>query len=255
MYYNEKKIETRCLPTSEVRIDDTASPKIIGYAAKFDTWADIGGWFRESVKKGAFAKTIKENDIRALWNHNADYVLGRNKAGTLRLSEDSKGLEYEIKPPKTSWANDLMESMRRNDVTQSSFGFTVNKQDINYETDERVLLDVTLFDISPVTYPAYPTTTADVRAAFQKEKPPTPPPVPPEWEAMDKIIEKVKAGEELTEEEIRCLTAYIPSLSIPPAKQIEIDSVPPAKQTDTNTRKDKFAELYIRAEMLVPSIN
>ena len=74
MYFKTNEIERRCLSKSEVRIDEDApNPKITGYAAVFNTWADIGGWFKESIKPGAFAKTIKENDVRALKNHNEDH--------------------------------------------------------------------------------------------------------------------------------------------------------------------------------------
>ena len=97
MYYDDEKLERRCLKAAEFRVDEE-EPKITGYAALFNTWTDIGGWFRESIRPGAFAKTVKENDIRALWNHDANYVLGRNKAGSLKLREDSTGLAVEINP-------------------------------------------------------------------------------------------------------------------------------------------------------------
>ena len=168
------EIERRCLQRSELRVAGDASPKITGYAAVFDTWADIGGWFRESIKAGAFAKTIQEADVRALWNHDQNYVLGRNKAGTLRLHEDSKGLAVEIDPVQTTWAADLMTSMKRGDVNQMSFGFEMIRQEVNYEKDERTLLEVKLYDVSVVTMPAYPTTTAQVRSMFKREPPAVP---------------------------------------------------------------------------------
>jgi HK97 family phage prohead protease len=252
MYVKIDEMERRCLPTSEVRLDGETAPKITGYAAVFGVFADIGGLFREQVQKGAFTKTLKEADVRALWNHNPDYVLGRNKAGTLKLWEDSKGLSYEIDPPSTAWANDLITSVKRGDVNQSSFGFSVNKQEVNYEKDERTLVDVTLYDVSLVCFPAYPTTTAQVRSLFQHE----PPPDPPQWEELDQIISKIKAGEPLTDDEIRAITAYIPNLSVPPAKHTETPPEPPRKALPEDTRKgDKWTELYIRAEMQIPSKN
>lgn len=167
MYFKGEDIERRCLPTAELRIGGTETvPQITGYAAVFNTWADIGGWFRESIKPGAFAKTIKEADIRALMNHDENYVLGRNKSGTLRLKEDSKGLAVEIDPVPATWADDLILSMRRGDMNQMSFGFQVNKAENNFEKEERILVDVTLFDVSVVTFPAYPTTSAQVRSLF-----------------------------------------------------------------------------------------
>lgn len=241
MYYDLGKMETRCLKTAELRLDDTSSPKITGYAAVFDTWADIGGWFRESIRKGAFTRTIKEADVRALMNHNENYVLGRNKAGTLRLKEDSKGLAVEIDPAPTSWANDLLVSMKRGDVSQMSFGFTVNEQEVNYERDERVLTDVTLFDVSVVTYPAYPTTSAQVRSLFKaKEKKED----DLKWDEFDIISGKIKSGEVLTEEEVRKLMTYLPS--VPPAKQTEPET-PPAKQV-IPVKRDKYMELLTKIE-------
>jgi len=255
MYIKQDEMERRCLPTAEIRLDGETAPKITGYAAVFDVWADIGGWFREKIKRGAFAKTIKEADIRALMNHNENYVLGRNKAGTLKLREDDKGLAVEIDPVPATWADDLLKSMRRGDVNQMSFGFQVNKAENDYDKDERILTDVTLFDVSIVTFPAYPTTSAQVRSAFQKHDSP-PPPEPPKWEELDRITNKIKAGEPLTEEELRVITTYIPSLTVPPAKHTETPPEPPAKHSTDDTRKgDKWTELYIKAEMQIPTTN
>ena len=239
MYYKTEDVERRCLPTAEIRIDGETAPKITGYAAVFNTWADIGGWFKESIKPGAFAKTIKESDVRALMNHNENYVLGRNKAGTLKLGEDSKGLAVEIDPVPATWADDLLKSMRRGDVSQMSFGFQVNKSEVDYEKDERILTDVTLFDVSVVTFPAYPTTSAQVRSAFQKEQKKE----LPKWEELDRITNKIKAGEPLTEEELRVMAAYIPNLSDPARKPIGDGDDPARKPIVADTRqKDKWME-------------
>lgn len=255
MYIKFDEMERRCLPKAELRLsDDAKSPKITGYAAVFNSWADIGGWFRESIRPGAFAKTIRENDIRALMNHNENYVLGRNKAGTLTLREDSKGLAVEIDPVPATWANDLLTSMKRGDVNQMSFGFQVNKAENDFDKDERVLVDVTLFDVSIVTFPAYPTTSAQVRSAFQHKE------VkfvePQKWEELDRITAKIKAGEELTEEERRVLATHIPNLSPPAASHAETVTPPAASHAVTDTRKgDKWMELYIKAERQIPSTN
>lgn len=237
MYVKQDEMERRCLPTSELRIADD-SPKITGYAAVFNTWADIGGWFRESIKPGAFRKTIKEADVRALWNHDPNYVLGRNKAGTLRLREDAKGLAVEIDPVDSMWANDLVKSMKRGDVSQMSFGFTVNKEEIDPVKDERVLTDVTLFDVSVVTYPAYPTTSAQVRSLFHKEPPAAPAVDSPGFSELDRIVKKMKAGEELTEEELRVMSTYVPSLSAPVANHAGNAPAPAASHAEADTRKD-----------------
>ena len=242
MYIKQDEMERRCLPKAQLRLEGDTTPKIVGYAAVFNTWADIGGWFRESIKPGAFAKTIKENDVRALIDHDSGKILGRNKSKpspTLSLREDATGLAVEIIPPNTSYANDLLISMRRGDLTQMSFGFMVNKQDVDYEKDERTLTDVTLFDVSVVTFPAYPTTSAEVRAAFQKQ--PKAELAPDPWSELDRIIGKLKAGETLTEEELRAVATYIPNLSVPPAQHTETASEPAANHSEADTRpRDKW---------------
>jgi len=165
-----KDLERRAFPVKvEIRTDESGGPpKLAGYAAVFNSLSEDLGWFREQIKPGAFANSIKTSDIRALWNHNPDYVLGSNRAGTLILEEDEKGLRIEITPPDTTWAKDLMQSISRGDVDQMSFGFRT-KQDEWDERDPknviRTLLEVDLFDVSPVTYPAYPATSIGVRSA------------------------------------------------------------------------------------------
>lgn len=142
--------------------DSADGRMIVGYASVFDSVAEIG-WFREVVQPGAFAKAILRDDIRALINHDRGLVLGRNKAGTLRMTEDARGLRCEIDVPDTQYARDLMVSMDRRDITQMSFGFEaiVETWDDSGETPLRTLVEVGLFDVSVVTYPAYEDTEAE----------------------------------------------------------------------------------------------
>jgi hypothetical protein len=169
------------LPQLEVRAAEGDAPaKIVGYAAVFDqpsvVMADwfLGG-FREYVAPGAFTKTLKDGaDVRALVNHNPDYVLGRTKSGTLSLREDQRGLYMEITPPATHWADDLLTTMRRGDMDGSSFGFQAirerwgtGKTEDGEEIDERFVLEARLFDVSVVTYPAYPQTESQVRSLLR----------------------------------------------------------------------------------------
>jgi len=160
-------IEHRYL-TQEFRVSDTEKPTISGYAALFDVSSqDLGSW-TESIDPRAFDTVmIKNPDVRALWNHNADHVLGRTLSGTLQLNVDSRGLAYVIDPPDTTLANDLIVSMRRKDVTQSSFGFIVKRDQWTEQPDgtitRRILEFQELLDISPVTYPAYNQTTSQAR--------------------------------------------------------------------------------------------
>ena len=117
------KKEIRMLPLTELRIADSESGSVIeGHAAVFDSWSEtLGGIFpfKEIVRKGAFNESIGKDDIRALFNHDPNYVLGRNRAGTLELVEDEIGLKVRIIPPDTSWAKDIQISIRRGDITQS----------------------------------------------------------------------------------------------------------------------------------------
>jgi HK97 family phage prohead protease len=150
----------------EIRADEGEPEKIVGYAAVFDKLSVPLWGFREKIAPGAFSNTIKNDDIRALWNHDSKYVLGRNKAGTLELSEDAKGLRMVVTPPDTQWARDLVTSIKRGDVNQMSFGFeTVREEWDNSDSKQivRTLLEVRLFDVSVVTYPAYPQTSVKVR--------------------------------------------------------------------------------------------
>lgn len=145
--------------------------KISGYAALFDSTSEplAGGQFVERIAPGAFDDVLG-NDVRALFNHDPNYVLGRTTAGTLELSTDDKGLRYSITPPDAQFARDLITSMNRGDVTQSSFGFTVAEDgdDWDQHTDGTVTRTIKrfgkLFDVSPVTYPAYQDTTVSARS-------------------------------------------------------------------------------------------
>jgi len=196
----------------ELRVDGEGEDgkKIVGHAAVFNQLSLPMYGFREQVLPGAFKKTIKESDIRALWNHNPNNVLGRNTAGTLELSEDDTGLAVRITPPDTQWAKDLSESIRRGDVSQMSFGFRTIKD--SFHTEEgmitRNLEEVQLFDVSPVTYPAYPTTDVSVRAlAFAASQ---------AGETRDsklfKAMLKLNAGEELRDDELVALKDFASTL-------------------------------------------
>lgn len=169
----DSKMEYRMLPMTELRTADSDGKQVIeGHAAVFDSWSETLGFmfpFKEKVRAGAFQKSIETDDIRALFNHDANHVLGRNKAGTLELTEDEKGLLVRIYPPDTQWARDLQTSIARGDINQMSFGFVVEKDEWNSEDgiDTRELVEVKLFDVSPVTFPAYAQTDVGVRAFEQ----------------------------------------------------------------------------------------
>jgi len=161
-------IERRTFQLTEIRAEgeDGESLRISGHAAVFNKKSEpIFGMFREIVLPGAFKRSLKKDDIRALWNHDANFVLGRNKAGTLRLKEDDRGLKTDIDLPETQFARDLYQSIKRGDVDQMSFGFRTVTDKWRTEEKENVreLVEVDLFDVSPVTFPAYPQTDISAR--------------------------------------------------------------------------------------------
>src|SRR5688572_2866304 len=121
---SEREIRTIASPI-EVREDGDKPNVLSGYAALFNTETVIGGMFREAVAPGAFRDAMGRDDVRALFNHDANIVLGRTGNGTVRLSEDAVGLRYEVDLPDTQAARDLMVSVRRGDISQSSFAFGI----------------------------------------------------------------------------------------------------------------------------------
>ncbi len=164
--------ERRTLVLDSCRVETRAEgepPRIVGHAAVFNQLSENLGGFRETIKPGAFAGAIKSDDVRALFNHNPDFVLGRNRSGTLSLTEDAQGLAIEITPPDTQVARDLLISMERGDINQMSFGFRVKPGGQEWGEGEggyavRTLTNLALLDVSLVTYPAYPQTDAAVRS-------------------------------------------------------------------------------------------
>lgn len=168
------KIEERrfALDTNRAEVrairEDGAAPKLQGYAAPFGSESEDLGGFREIIAPGAFADTLKTDDIRALVNHETRLVIGRTTAGTLRLWEDARGLGFEIDPPATTYAADLLVSIDRKDVTGMSFRFFVeNSADERWAKIGgnwiRTVLKMRLVEVSPVTFPAYPASSVASR--------------------------------------------------------------------------------------------
>lgn len=161
-------LERRFAPL-ELRMDDEGEKRLLrGYAAVFDELSQELWGFRERIAHGAFAETLSD-DIRALWNHNTDFPLGRTKNETLGLEEDENGLRIWIEPPVTQLANDFVESIRRGDVDQMSFAFRTLEDTWDMLDDEtlvRTLLKVKLYEVSPVTFPAYPQTNVQTRSGL-----------------------------------------------------------------------------------------
>jgi len=170
------KIERRYIPVTELRVvrSDGKAPVIRGYAAVFNKLSENLGGFREKIAPGAFKGAIAISDVRSLFNHDSNFVLGRMSSGTLEVKEDREGLLMEVIPPDTQWARDLMVSIDRGDINQQSFGFTVETD--QWEEKEgadtiRTLIKIRqLFDVGPVTFPAYPDTSVATRSLEEWRK-------------------------------------------------------------------------------------
>jgi HK97 family phage prohead protease len=149
-----------------------------GLASVFNKRAKIGGgmWgWLEEIAPGTFAETIEADDIRMLKNHNTDLPLARNTTGALRLSESKRGLETDADMDPTTYAFDLAVNLERGTVSQMSFGFEVKADEwITLDDDDpdkgkvvepelRIIKRVKLWEVSPVTFPAYVDTDAALR--------------------------------------------------------------------------------------------
>jgi HK97 family phage prohead protease len=175
-------IEKRTIKT-ELRVvkqkqEDDALPVIEGYAAVFNSDSEDMMGFIERIRPGAFKEAIKISDVRSLFNHDANIVLGRNKAGTLEIKEDKKGLFMVTHPPDTQLVRDMvMTPIDRGDIDQQSFGFTVEKdswEGLDTDKPVRTIEKIKeLFDVSVVTYPAYQDTSVALRslAEARNQKP------------------------------------------------------------------------------------
>jgi HK97 family phage prohead protease len=152
----------------------TATPMITGYAALFHVKTTIANTFVEVIRPGAFRDALADNDTVGLFNHSADWVLGRTTAGTLRLAEDDRGLKYWIDiNPDDPMAMSVLARIRRGDVRGSSFGFSIHPDDERWSNPKgspplHTILRVSrLFDVSPVTYPVYPQTSVGAQDSNQ----------------------------------------------------------------------------------------
>ncbi len=154
---------------------------IVGYAAMFNKLSLDLGYFREQIAPGAFKKALARCDVRALYNHDPACILGRTSAGTLRLVEDDIGLRMECELPDTQLGRDVAESIRRRDIQGQSFAFTTAAESWDWKAEPplRTLLEADqLYDVGPVTYPAYEETSVALRsfqAQAAKEQAPAPP--------------------------------------------------------------------------------
>lgn len=178
------RLERRVITTEFRTVKASGKPtRLVGYGAVFNSDSEDLGGFVEQIAPGAFTEVLASNpDCRCLLNHDPSAILGRTKSGTLVLRQDSIGLHYDCLMPDTTLGRDLLVSAERGDITQSSFGFRVGEEDDDeewydrngrrvanwsFEGIRRVIKRVAeLFDVSPVTYPAYTASSVEARSLF-----------------------------------------------------------------------------------------
>ncbi len=170
----QSNYERRFFPLTELRFSEAGEePRIAGTAAVYEQESEDLG-FIEIIERGFF-RDVLDDDVRGLFNHDPNLIFGRSKSGTLRLIDSDGGLGFEADPPQSRLVEDyVLTPMRRGDVDQCSFSFRVNVNGDRWEKREdgtivRRLLPggcQELRDVSVVTFPAYPQTSAEVRAKF-----------------------------------------------------------------------------------------
>lgn len=173
MRMSKKEIRTIDITDLSTRSNEkTQTRTISGYAAVFNSptrlWEDLD----EVIAPGAFSRAVSSSDVRCLFNHDWSNVLGRTKSGTLRLSEDERGLKFEVDLPDTTVARDLIKSMERGDINQCSFGFIPTEETWDYNSTPmlRTIHEVELYEVSIVPLPAYEDTEAALRSKEDLEK-------------------------------------------------------------------------------------
>ncbi len=151
------KIETR------VKKADDGTPHLEGYAAVFNQETDLGS-FHEIIAPGAFKRCLSENpDVPLIFNHDPNYILGRTISGTLALTEDARGLKFDVTLPGGPMAGHVAEAVARGDVDGASFAFAALEESWSDVKDAagrvvrsvRTIMDADLFDVSPCVFPAY----------------------------------------------------------------------------------------------------
>lgn len=168
-----RMIERRFTRGAEIRTKDDGH--IEGHAAVFNQeyvlWDSPSYRVVEKIKPGTFQRSIKEKqDVRALFNHDPNHLLGRTAAETLSISEDKDGLYFDCKPPATQLGRDLAVLISRRDITGCSFSFIATKEVVTEEKNgdqivrTREIQDCDVFDVGPVTYPAYTGTDVNARS-------------------------------------------------------------------------------------------
>jgi len=166
--------ERRFITGAHLRAAEGETPGIAGIAAVYSQQYDTG-WYIETIAPGAFTRALSEQqDVRCLFNHDVNNILARTKNGTMRLTDSAAGLKFEADTDSTtSIVRDVPAMISRGDIDGCSFSFNVREASWrdefdangNYVQSYRTIEDLDLYDVGPVTFPAYTATSVDVRHA------------------------------------------------------------------------------------------
>jgi HK97 family phage prohead protease len=222
------KLETRIVEIDKFEVrEDADGMRLEGYAALFNSRSENLGGFTETINPGAFRSSLKSrNDIKLLWNHNSDIVLGSTRAGTMTLTEDDRGLRVSALLPNNTAGRDARESIARRDVTGFSFGFSMPARggdEWNSEGTERVLKSVRLHEVSVgVAFPAYPETngTATVRGLDKIAQRAN-----VDADALADALLKIENGEDITTDDRTLLQTVINELAPEPEAPVADNSL------------------------------
>jgi HK97 family phage prohead protease len=183
-----------------------------GYASVFNSPSEDLGGFIEYVAPGAFKRSLQSrNEVKLLWNHDSGEPLASLRGGTMQLVEDNRGLKVTAKLPNTTRGRDVAELLRTNVINTMSFGFNVIKDSWSSDGKTRTLESVRLFEVSVVSFAAYPSTTAQVRSGNPTINP----------DQLADALLKLESGEELDEANANLITDVVNKLKAQP----EIDEV------------------------------
>jgi hypothetical protein len=176
MEIERRFVSTASLPKVQTRQNANGQRSIVGYASVFyrrgveGTEYFLADDIVERIHPGAFNRALSQGqDVAALFNHDASNILGRNTSGTLKLTSDSRGLAYEIEPAETTVFRDVVEHLRRGDVRGSSFAFTAGGDGVEWSEEDGLFVRNVksvrgLYDVGPVTFPAYSASEAGLRS-------------------------------------------------------------------------------------------
>jgi HK97 family phage prohead protease len=186
-----------------------------GYASVFNSPSEDLGGFVEYVAPGAFKRSLQSrNEVKLLWNHDSGEPLASLRGGTMQLVEDSRGLKVTAQLPNTTRGRDVAELLRTNVINTMSFGFNVIRDTWSSDGKTRTLESVRLFEVSVVSFAAYPSTTAQVRSANPTINP----------DQLADALLKLESGEELDEANANLITDVVNKLKAQPEIEEVIDN-------------------------------